>query len=106
MSRYAIEALCAKWELEIQNAYTLATLDEQRKHVYLATSDLLTNFRAVWTAESEEFFSGLQFPQSDKAGQNTKNATSTETSLVRPPIVAVAAARHSGQPPLPDRGHQ
>jgi hypothetical protein len=70
LSRDAIEGLCAKWELEIQNAYTLPTTVEQCKHIYLATSDLLANFRSVKAAESEEFFSGLQFPQSDRAGQN------------------------------------
>ena len=72
MSRFTIDAACGKWELELENAYTLPTVDEQLKHVYLATSDLLANFRSIGAAESEEFFSGLQFPQSDRAGQNSK----------------------------------
>ena len=72
MSKFTIDAACGKWELELENAYTLPTVDEQLKHVYLATSDLLANFRSIGAAESEEFFSGLQFPQSDRAGQNSK----------------------------------
>ena len=39
---------------------------ERLKHVYLATNDLLTNFRGISAAETEEFFAGMAFPQSDR----------------------------------------
>jgi hypothetical protein len=66
LSTHALQALCAKWEIELANAGRITGAAEQMKHVYLATSDLITNAGDVVTSESEGFFSGLQFPQSDR----------------------------------------
>jgi len=37
---------------------------DRLRHVYLATNDLIANVTNVCTSESEGFFSGMQFPQS------------------------------------------
>ena len=66
LSQYAIDGLVARWELEIENArLILGDAHERRQHVYRATRDLISNFQNVADTESEEFFSGMQFPQSD-----------------------------------------
>jgi hypothetical protein len=62
-SQMTLEQHVAKWELELTNAQLILVADERIKHVYQATDDLLTNARSVVSAESEGFFSGLQFPQ-------------------------------------------
>jgi hypothetical protein len=62
-SQMTLEQHVAKWELELTNARLVLVADERIKHVYQATDDLLMNARSVVSAESEGFFSGLQFPQ-------------------------------------------
>jgi hypothetical protein len=62
-AQMALEQHVAKWELELTNARLILADDERLKHVYQATDDLLTNARCVVSAESEGFFSALQFPQ-------------------------------------------
>jgi hypothetical protein len=62
-SQMTLEQHVAKWELELTNARLILSADDRVKHVYQATDDLLTNARSVVSAESEGFFSGLQFPQ-------------------------------------------
>ncbi len=62
-AQMALEQHVAKWELELTNARLILANDERLKHVYQATDDLLTNARSVVSAESEGFFSALQFPQ-------------------------------------------
>lgn len=75
LSDAAINALCAKWELEIVNARLIVDPPQRLKHVYLATSDLIANARAVSASESEEFFNALQFPQTDRTSPRSDNAT-------------------------------
>jgi hypothetical protein len=66
-SKAAIDALTEKWELELTNARLVIDDPAERlKHVYLATNDLLTNFRGISATETEEFFAGMAFPQSDR----------------------------------------
>jgi hypothetical protein len=62
-AQMALEQHVANWELEVTNARLILGEDERLKHVYQATDDLLTNARGVVSAESEGFFSALQFPQ-------------------------------------------
>ena len=62
-TKMALEQLIAKWELEIANARLVLAPDKRIEHVYQATNDLLFNVRSVTSAESEGFFSRLQFPQ-------------------------------------------
>jgi Protein of unknown function (DUF4231) len=62
-AQMALEQHVAKWELELTNARLIIADDERLKHVYQATDDLLANARSVVSAESEGFFSALQFPQ-------------------------------------------
>jgi hypothetical protein len=64
-ARVAIEQYCAKWELELTNAHLQPEPAKRKRHVYLATSYLLTDVRNVVSSESEGFFSNLQFPQQD-----------------------------------------
>jgi Protein of unknown function (DUF4231) len=66
-AKIAIEQYCAKWELELTNARLKTSPEERIKHVYLATSYLLTNVSNVVSSESEGFFSNLQFPPQDSA---------------------------------------
>jgi hypothetical protein len=68
-SKLAIDALIAKWELELANANFVLDATERLKHAYLATNDFFTNARAVFAAETDEFFSGMQFPQSDRTNK-------------------------------------
>ena len=70
-SKFAIDTLVAKWELEIENARSVVDPSKRTQHVYLATNDLLTNFRSIGSEENEQFFSGMQFPQS---GNSKKDA--------------------------------
>jgi hypothetical protein len=65
--RLGLEALCAQWELEIANARLILDPADRLKHVYQATNDLIANGRSVCSSETEEFFSGMQFPQSDRS---------------------------------------
>ena len=74
LSEFAIENLTAKWELELINARLVLDPVERIKHVYLATNDLISNFRSISFAETEDFFSRLQFPQTERAA----SASSTE----------------------------
>jgi len=62
-AQMALEQHVAKWELELTNARLILSADDRIRHVYQATDDLLANARGVVSAESEGFFSGLQFPQ-------------------------------------------
>jgi|SRR5580704_14700984 hypothetical protein len=62
-AQMTLEQHVAKWELELTNARLILSADDRVKHVYQATDDLLANARGVVSAESEGFFSGLQFPQ-------------------------------------------
>ena len=64
--RLGLEALSAKWELEIANARVILSPTERLQHVYMATNDLIANVRNLCNSETEEFFSGMQFPQSDR----------------------------------------
>lgn len=67
LTEFAIENLTAKWELELVNARLVLDPAERIKHVYLATNDLISNFRSISFAETEDFFSRLQFPQSERS---------------------------------------
>jgi hypothetical protein len=64
LTEFTIEAFSAKWELEMVNAPLLIDQADRLRHVYLATNDLIANVTNVCTSESEGFFSGMQFPQS------------------------------------------
>jgi hypothetical protein len=71
LSQSAVDGLLAKWELEIENArLILDDAHERRQHVYRATNDLISNFRNVSATETEEFFGGMQFPQSDNTSKD------------------------------------
>ena len=67
-AKFSIDGLVAKWELELENARIVVEPKDRIGHAYRATNDLLTNFRNVGSEESEQFFSGLQFPQSNTTG--------------------------------------
>ena len=69
LSKFAIDALDEKWELELANASHVLDASERLKHAYLATNDFFSNVRVVSAAETDEFFSGMQFPESDKANK-------------------------------------
>jgi Protein of unknown function (DUF4231) len=70
LSMSATDALVEKWELELLNARLVLTDPQERlKHVYLATSDLITNFRGISSSETEDFFASMAFPQSNRATQ-------------------------------------
>jgi hypothetical protein len=70
-ARLALEQLSAKWELEITNA-KMVLAKNKIEHVYQATNDLLVNVRSVTSAESEGFFSRLQFPHTDGKAQKSE----------------------------------
>jgi hypothetical protein len=71
LSHFAVEVLVAKWELELENARLIVNPSDRLQHAYLATNDLISNFRNVGAAETEEFFSDMQFPQSDHTSRDT-----------------------------------
>ena len=65
-SKFAIDALEAKWELELAKATHVLTEEKRLEYAYAATNDFFTNVRIVSAAETDEFFSGMQFPQVEK----------------------------------------
>ncbi|WP_248919940.1 DUF4231 domain-containing protein [Pseudomonas entomophila] len=69
-SKFAIDALEAKWELELAKASHVLSEEKRLEHVYIATNDFFTNVRIISAAETDEFFSGMQFPQVEKPGKS------------------------------------
>ncbi|WMW03892.1 DUF4231 domain-containing protein [Pseudomonas entomophila] len=65
-SKFAIDALEAKWELELAKATHVLAEEKRLEYAYTATNDFFTNVRIVSAAETDEFFSGMQFPQVEK----------------------------------------
>jgi hypothetical protein len=60
----AIEVLDLKWELEMSKARNAVATADRMTYVYNATRDLIANYQVIASGESEDFFNGLQFPQS------------------------------------------
>jgi hypothetical protein len=72
--KLSLEALEAKWELEIANARLIVAPADRLAHVYATTDEIIATARRICSAETEEFFSGMQFPKSDEAKKGPTNA--------------------------------
>jgi hypothetical protein len=64
MSKYALDAHVAQWQLELAAAKTFVLPADSQRQVYSATSALIAKVNTVTSSETQDFFSGMAFPQS------------------------------------------